>query len=127
MRTAGESGFLPSRLPNRLPAASSRTERPASFIYETTLSFAARSSSVKDSRVTPPPSCLPISPRSEILRHSRSPSITFVSPPDRLRRSRSSIPTRAEGASLVERAEQEVGGEPVRRDAVASGYGAGHE
>src|SRR5215211_1342780 len=125
MRTAGESGFLPSRLPNRLPAASSRTERPASFIYETTLSFAARSSSVKDSRVTPPPSCLPISPRSEILRHSRSPSITFVSPPDRLHRS--SIPTCAVGAGLVERAEQQVRREPVRRDTVPPGYGAGRK
>src|SRR5918998_5734230 len=86
-------------------------------MYEATLSFAARSSSVNDSRVTPPPSCLPISPRSEILRHSRSPSIILCPP----------ILTRAEGAGTIERAEQEVGREPVRRDAVAPGYGAGRQ
>src|ERR687893_140839 len=92
---------------------------PASSMYEATRSLAARSSSVRDSRVTPPPLCLPISPRSEILRHSRSPSIIFVSLP--------SIVARAEGAGTIERAEQEVGREPVRRDAVAPGYGAGRQ
>src|SRR3712207_6378287 len=34
---------------------------------------------------------------------------------------------RAEGAGLVERAEEKVGGEPVRRYAVATGHGAGGE
>src|SRR5215210_6875758 len=94
-------------------------------MYEATRSLAARSSSVKESRVTPPPSCLPISPRSEILRHNRSLSITFVSPPDRFHRS--SILTCAEGTGFVERAEQQVRREPVRRDTVPPGYGAGRK
>src|SRR5918998_4924979 len=90
-------------------------------MYEATRSLAARSSCVKDSRVTPPPSCFPIPARSESLRHSRSPSITFFSPPC------PPILARAEGAGIVEGAEQEIGGQPVRRDAVAAGQGTGHE
>ena len=80
---------------------------------------------MKDSRVTRPPPCFPISPRSEILRHSRPPTITFVSPPGRFVCS----PTlaRAESASIVESAEQEVGRESVRRDAVAPSHGAGRQ
>src|SRR5919199_358170 len=95
---------------------------------EATLSLAARSSSVKESLVTPPSSCLPISPRSEILRHSRSPSITFLSHlPEGASSRATTILARRQGAGLIERAEQEVGAEPVRRDAVAAGYGAGRE
>src|SRR3712207_6279738 len=94
-------------------------------MYEATRSLAARSSSVKDSRVTPPPSSFPTSPRSEILHHSRSSSITFLSPPGIYLRSL--ILARAEVAGLAERAEQEVRLEPIRRDAVPSRYGTGRK
>src|ERR687894_1548332 len=43
------------------------------------------------------------------------------------RSSRALILARAERAGLVERAEEKVGGEPVRRYAVATGHGAGGE
>src|SRR5215212_6760458 len=116
-RTAGASGSFPSRRPNRLPVASSLTNRPASSIKEATRSLAARSSSVNESRVTPPDSCLPTSARSESLRHSRSTSTTLALPPG----------FRAATSRHCERAEQEFRCETFGRDAVASRHVAGRE
>ena len=50
---AGRTGWRPCRRPDRLPAASTRTCKPASCINRVTYSRPRRSASVKASRVTP--------------------------------------------------------------------------
>src|SRR3712207_1859033 len=152
IKTAGASEFLPSRRPKRLPAASSRTARPASRMYEETRSLAARSSGVNERRATPPSSCLPISASSESLCHNRPPSTTprpsrlRIQPTHMLTReqvsrfwmpgfghrgrergSTTSWPLSGQGAGLVEGGDEQLGVEAVGRHAVAAGHGAGGE
>src|SRR5690606_21325291 len=67
----------PSRRPIKLPASSSRTDSPASFIKVATSCFASRSSSVKEKRVTPPLGCFPTLPN--VMRRPHRRSVLIIS------------------------------------------------